>query len=182
MPRSIIAKLRGLIDPNITDFYLQLTTDQTIALTLTTQSVNVNACDTAINFDWNVWETTGIKLEENKDYWYKVNFDDIFNKFKNGEDISVVVSNHNDRPVNLDLAVSTTCPVILSLEGSRSFPALSAYGVVFTAADFVTYLEKYDIRNILNVSVLRMRLPQGKIFLFLQKSPLRIFPMASEPA
>ena len=38
------------------------------------------------------------------------------------------------------------------------------------------------INNVMKISVLRVRLPQGKILLFLQKSLLRIFPMASEPA
>ena len=150
MPREIIAKLRGLIDPAITDFYIQLTTDQTVAFAIKTQDVGANACSNAVVFDWNKWEQEGLLLEANQENWYKVDLGNPVEKLMNGEDISLFFSNPNAMEVEVDLAVSPTCPVILSLEKSLTIPAGLSAGVTVSLADIVSLLEQYDEHNLLD--------------------------------
>ena len=150
MPRELIVKLRGLIDPAITDFYLQLTTDQIVAFGIKTHDVGANACSNAVVFDWNKWEQEGLLLEANKENWYKVDLGNPVEKLMNGEDISLFFSNPNAMEVKVDLAVSPTCPVILSLEKSLTIPAGLSAGVTVSLADIVSLLEQYDEHNLLD--------------------------------
>ena len=144
MPKVLISKVRGLIDPAIANFYLQLTTDQAIAFTLNTQATGVNACASAVEFDWTAWETDGLKLEANKEQWYKVNIAYPLEKLKNGEDITLALSNPNLMPVEVDLAVSPTCPVVLSLEKSVTVPAKTAVSKTISYDEVMKLLAQYD--------------------------------------
>ena len=144
MPKFLISKVRGLIDPAIANFYLQLTTDQAIAFTLNTQATGVNACASAVEFDWTAWETDGLKLEANKEQWYKVNIAYPLEKLKNGEDITLALSNPNLMPVEVDLAVSPTCPVVLSLEKSVTVPAKTAVSKTISYDEVMKLLAQYD--------------------------------------
>ncbi len=144
MPKFLISKVRGLIDPAIANFYLQLTTDQAIAFTLNTQATGVNACASAVEFDWTAWETDGLKLEANKEQWYKVNIAYPLEKLENGEDITLALSNPNLMPVEVDLAVSPTCPVVLSLEKSVTVPAKTAVSKTISYDEVMKLLAQYD--------------------------------------
>ena len=145
MPKKIIAKLRGLIDPNIAEFYIQLTTDQTIAFTFDTQAAGMNVCSSAIDFDWKTWEVEGAQLAANQDVWYKVNLDYPLEKIRKGEDLLVSVANVNDVAINVDFSVSPTCPVMFSLDKSVSIPAHVKKQVhLFSYADVVSLVERYD--------------------------------------
>ena len=150
MPKQIIAKLRGLIDPAITDFYLQLTTDQTVAFSIKNQEVGANACSNATVFNWNAWEQDGLLLEANKEEWFKVDLTDPVKKLMDGEDITLIFSNLEDTEIEVDLAVSPTCPVLLSLEKSLTIPAGLSAGVTVSLADIVSLLEQYDEHNLLD--------------------------------
>ena len=144
MPKSLISKVRGLIDPAIANFYLQLTTDQAIAFTLNTQATGVRACASAVEFDWTAWEIDGLQLEANKEQWYKVNIAHPLEKLKNGEDITLALSNPNLMPVEVDLAVSPTCPVVLSLEKSVTVPAKTAVSKTISYDEVMKLLAQYD--------------------------------------
>ena len=144
MPKVLISKVRGLIDPAIANFYLQLTTDQAIAFTLNTQATGVKACASAVEFDWTAWENNGLQLEANKEQWYKVNIAYPLEKLKNGEDITLALSNPNLMPVEVDLAVSPTCPVVLSLEKSVTVPAKTAVSKTISYDEVMKLLAQYD--------------------------------------
>ena len=145
IPKFIISKVRGLIDPALTDFYIQLTTDQKIAFTLNNQATDVRACSNAIDFDWKTWEQDGLQLEANKANWYKVNFEYVFEKLEKGEDISVGLTNPSkNMDVAVDLAVSPTCPVVLSLEKSVNIPAGTSAGVKVSYDQLMSLIDQYD--------------------------------------
>lgn len=144
VPKLLLSKVRGLVDPAITSFYLQLTTDQAIAFTLNTQATGVNACASAVEFDWTAWETDGLKLKANEEQWYKVNITYPLEKLKNGEDITLALSNPNLMPVEVDLAVSPTCPVVLSLEKSVTIPAGTAVSKTLSYDEVMKLIAQYD--------------------------------------
>ena len=145
VPKFIISKVRGLIDPALTDFYIQLTTDQKIAFTLNNQATDVRACSNAIDFDWKTWEQDGLQLEANKANWYKVNFEYVFEKLEKGDDISVGLTNPSkNMDVAVDLAVSPTCPVVLSLEKSVNIPAGTSAGVKVSYDQLMSLIDQYD--------------------------------------
>ena len=144
VPKLLLSKVRGLVDPAITSFYLQLTTDQAIAFSLNTQAAGVNACASAVEFDWTAWETDGLKLKANEEQWYKVNIAYPLEKLKNGEDITLALSNPNLMPVEVDLAVSPTCPVVLSLEKSVTIPAGTAVSKTLSYDEVMKLIAQYD--------------------------------------
>ena len=139
-----------MIDPAITDFYLQLTTDQTVAFSIKNQEVGANACSNATVFNWNAWEQDGLLLEANKEEWFKVDLTDPVKQLMDGEDITLIFSNLEDTEIEVDLAVSPTCPVLLSLEKSLTIPAGLSAGVTVSLADIVSLLEQYDEHNLLD--------------------------------
>ncbi len=144
MPKRIIAKLRGLIDPSLTDFYLQLTTDQTIAFSLNTQADGIKACASAVDFDWNAWEMGEMQLYANQDVWYKVDLEYPLQKLRNGEDIMMSLANMNDTDVKVSLSASPTCPVVLSIDKSINIPAHLQVQEGLAYVDIVKYVEQYD--------------------------------------
>ena len=123
VPKRVINKLRGMVDADVTNFYLQLTSDQKISLGVNMQAVSVEACVDAVDFDWANWEANGLQIQANQDVWYKVNLDYPLEKLEKGEDIVISLSNNNDVDVDVEVAVSPTCPALLSLEKFFTIPA-----------------------------------------------------------
>ena len=123
IPTSLLAKARKLIDPNVTEFYMQLTSDQDIMLALNMDASSVKACADAVPFDWNNWEKNGLQLQANQDVWYEVNLRYPWEKMKKGEDLVFAVTNNNNVSVDLETAVAPICPAIFTLEQYITIPA-----------------------------------------------------------
>ena len=104
------------------DVYFEVTTDQPIHLGLGEKN-ETSACAFAVEFDWQNWEQNGLKLEANSDTWYKVDLKYPLAQLMNGEDIPMVIINDTKMNVNVDVAVSPTCPVFLTIDKSVTIPA-----------------------------------------------------------
>ena len=144
VPKRLINAARKFINADVDNFYMQLTTDQAIAFSLNMQSVDVNACAAAVDFDWAAWEQDGLKLQANQDVWYKVSLDYPLKKLENGEDIIVSVVNDSEADVEVSVAMSPTCPAFVCLEKFFNIPAKGALKKVLTYAEVVSLLERYD--------------------------------------
>ena len=144
MPKRVVTMARKLIDGDVNDFYLQLTTDQPIAFSMNTRTVDVRVCGASKDFDWNAWKTTGLQLEANEDIWYKVNLGAPLQQLKNGEDIVLSVSNPNSEAIDVDFSVSPTCPVALSFNGSVSIPGNMTVQKVLAHDDMMRMLVRMD--------------------------------------
>ena len=144
MPKRVVTMARKLIDVDVNDFYLQLTTDQPIAFSMNTRTVDVRVCGASKDFDWNAWKTTGLQLGANEDTWYKVNLGAPLQQLKNGEDIVLSVSNPNSEAIDVDFSVSPTCPVALSFNGSVSIPGNMTVQKVLAHDDMMRMLVRMD--------------------------------------
>ena len=144
MPKRVVTMARKLIDVDVNDFYLQLTTDQPIAFSMNTRTVDVRVCGASKDFDWNAWKTTGLQLGANEDTWYKVNLGAPLQQLKNGEDIVLSVSNPNSEAIDVDFSVSPTCPVALSFNGSVSIPGNMTVQKVLAHDDVMRMLVRMD--------------------------------------
>ena len=144
MPKRVVTMARKLIDGDVNDFYLQLTTDQPIAFSMNTRTVDVRVCGASKDFDWNAWKTTGLQLGANEDTWYKVNLGAPLQQLKNGEDIVLSVSNPNSEAIDVDFSVSPTCPVALSFNGSVSIPGNMTVQKVLAHDDVMRMLVRMD--------------------------------------
>ena len=144
IPEQVLAKLRKLIDPAVSDFYLQLTSNQDIAFCVNMQATGAKACASAVDFDWADWEANGLQLNADQDVWYKVDLEYPLEKIKNGEDILLSVTNNNAEKVDVEVIVSPSCPTLVSFDKLMTIPANKTVQRVLTSEDMLQLLERYD--------------------------------------
>ena len=145
VPARVINKVREWIDADVADFYLHLDSDQELTFGVDMDAVSVTACSSAVNFDWQAWEANGLQIQANQDVWYKVNLDYPLEKLEKGEDIVVSLSNlANDMDVEVEFAVSPTCPALLSLEKFVTIPANEKFTKEFSHKEVMALLDQYN--------------------------------------
>ena len=144
VPTSILAKARKFIDADITEFYMQLTSDQDIVVALNMDASDLTACSTAVPFDWNNWEKNGLQLQANQDIWYEVNLRYPWEKMKKGEDLVLSITNNNNVSVDFEAALSPTCPVFFALESYATIPANVTIQQVIEFSKLAEFLKQYD--------------------------------------
>ena len=144
VPTSILAKARKFIDADITEFYMQLTSDQDILVALNMDASDLKACSSAVPFDWNDWEKNGLQLQANQDIWYEVNLRYPWEKMKNGEDLVLSITNNNNVSVDFEAALSPTCPVFFALESYATIPANVTIQQVIEFSKLAEFLKQYD--------------------------------------
>ena len=144
VPTSILAKARKFIDADITEFYMQLTSDQDILVALNMDASDLKACSSAVPFDWNDWEKNGLQLQANQDIWYEVNLRYPWEKMKKGEDLVLAVTNNNNVPVEFEAAVSPTCPVFFALESYATIPSNITAQQVIPFTKLMEFLKQFD--------------------------------------
>ena len=144
IPEQVLAKLRKLIDPAVSDFYLQLTSNQDIAFCVNMQATGAKACASAVDFDWADWEANGLQLNADQDVWYKVDLQYPLEKIKKGEDIILSITNNNAESVELEVEVSPSCPTLVSFDKLAVIPANKTVQRVLASEDLLQLLERYD--------------------------------------
>ena len=144
IPTSILAKARKFIDADITEFYMQLTSDQDIVVALDMDASDLKACSAAVPFDWSNWEKNGLQLQANQDVWYEVNLRYPWEKMKKGEDFVFSVANNNNVPVDFEAAISPTCPVFFALESYATIPANVTAQQVIEFSKLAEFLKQFD--------------------------------------
>ena len=144
IPRRVIAEARRLLDENITDIYLQITSSQPIAFIVDMQATDTRACDAAELFDWQAWEKDGIQLQANKDLWYKVDLRYPLEKLKNGEDLTLSIANNDTVDVKVDVSVSPSCPMLVSYNKLITIPAKKSVSRDLTYDEVIALINRYD--------------------------------------
>ena len=144
IPTSILAKARKFIDADITEFYMQLTSDQDIVVALNMDASDLKACSSAIPFDWSNWEKNGLHLQANQDIWYEVNLRYPWEKMKKGEDLVLAITNNNNVSVDFEAALSPTCPVFFALESYATIPANVTAQQVIEFSKLAEFLKQFD--------------------------------------
>ena len=144
IPTSILAKARKFIDADITEFYMQLTSDQDIVVALNMDASDLKACSSAIPFDWSNWEKNGLQLQANQDIWYEVNLRYPWEKMKKGEDLVLAITNNNNVSVDFEAALSPTCPVFFALESYATIPANVTAQQVIEFSKLAEFLKQFD--------------------------------------
>ena len=144
IPTSILAKARKFIDADITEFYMQLTSDQDIVVALNMDASDLKACSSAIPFDWSNWEKNGLQLQANQDIWYEVNLRYPWEKMKKGEDLILSITNNNNVSVDLEAALSPTCPVLFALETYATIPANVTAQQAIEFSKLAEFLKQFD--------------------------------------
>ena len=144
IPRRVITEARRLLDENITDIYLQVTSSQPIAFIVDMQATDTRACDAAELFDWQAWEKDGIQLQANKDLWYKVDLRYPLEKLKNGEDLTLSIANNDTVDVKVDVSVSPSCPMLVSYNKLITIPAKKSVSRDLTYDEVIALINRYD--------------------------------------
>ena len=144
IPTSILAKARKFIDADITEFYMQLTSDQDIVVALNMDASDLKACSSAVPFDWSNWEKNGLHLQANQDIWYEVNLRYPWEKMKKGEDLVLAITNNNNVSVDFEAALSPTCPVFFALESYATIPANVTAQQVIEFSKLAEFLKQFD--------------------------------------
>ena len=111
IPVWVIEQMKKLVDDDVTEFYLELTTDQPIAF-----SIGQDACESAIPFDW----TTGHTQEALTTQWYDVNIAPVL---ANEQQIKLTLTNHSDQTAWVATLVSLDCPFKVALPLAFPIPA-----------------------------------------------------------
>ena len=144
IPRRVIAEARRLLDEDITDIYLQITSSQPIAFIVDMQATDTRACDAAELFDWQAWEKDGIQLQANKDLWYKVDLRYPLEKLKNGESLTLSIANNDTVDVKVDVSVSPSCPMLVSYNKLITIPAKKSVSRDLTYDEVIALINRYD--------------------------------------
>jgi hypothetical protein len=103
IPTWVIEQIDRFVDNDVTEFYLELTTDQPIAF-----SFGMDACQEAIPFDW----TTGHTQEAWTTQWYEV---DVAPVLANEQQIKLTLTNHSNQTAWVASLVSLDCPFKVAL-------------------------------------------------------------------
>jgi oxygen-independent coproporphyrinogen-3 oxidase len=111
IPVWVVEQMKKFVDDDVTEFYLELTTDQPIAF-----SFGMDACEEAIPFDW----TTGHTQEALTTQWYDVNIAPVL---ANEQQIKLTFTNHSDQTAWVGTLVSLNCPFKVALPLAFPIPA-----------------------------------------------------------
>ena len=144
VPTAILSQARKLVDVEVTNFYLQLTSDQDIVLGVDMDD-NVYACADNQTFDWKAWENGGLQLQANQEQWYEVNLRYPWEKMKKGEDLVLSVTNPNDVSVDVEAGLSPTCPTILTLESYATIPSHMTVQKVIEFSELARMLKELSV-------------------------------------
>ena len=117
IPRVFFQAARKLIDPDVTEFMLQLTANNPFAFSIDMKADD--ACDDAQEFDWKGC----FDLKANQSAWYKV---DVNTPLNSKEPITVALYNNSDYPVIVSAEVSPTCPSLISMVEKYEIGALDS--------------------------------------------------------
>jgi hypothetical protein len=139
VPSFIFKVLKHLVREDVNEFYVQLTTDKEVEFAIdTTTTEDLTACLEAI--DLVVTDSMVIDLAANTDQWYKVDLSALKGTNK---DLAVKAVNPSDAPVNVEVEVSTVCPVAASVIKEATVPASLNVTKVVTAEQIAKLFEKY---------------------------------------
>ena len=118
VPEQLFDVLDKMVNDEVTEVYVEMTTDKPVHFSVDMINNTDDACHSAelISIE------NGIKLEANVDKWYKIDFD-VLKAMKS--DLAVTVINPSGQPVDVDMELSPTCPVVISLNKSITIPGFS---------------------------------------------------------
>ena len=111
IPTWITDQLQKLVDDDVKEFYLELTTTQPIAF-----SFGMDPCEEAIPFDW----TTGHTQEAWTTQWYEV---DIASVKANKQQVKLTFTNHSNTTAWVGSLVSLECPYLVAMPVILPIPA-----------------------------------------------------------
>ena len=139
MPSFIFKVLKHFVREDVNEFYVQITTDKSVDFAIdTTTTEDVTACMDAI--DLVVTDSMTIDLAGNTEQWYKVDLSALKGTNK---DLAVKVVNPSNQPVDVEVEVSTDCPVMASVIKEATAPASLNITKVITAEQIAKLFEKY---------------------------------------
>ncbi len=116
MPEQMFDVMDKFVSDDVTEVYIEMTTDEAVRFTLDMVNNTDDACHDAELMN----TLDGITLEKDQDKWYKIDLDAL--KAMNS-DVAVKLINPSANSVNVDMEVSLTCPVVLSANKSLTLPA-----------------------------------------------------------
>ena len=116
MPEQMFDVMDKFVSDDVTEVYIEMTTDEAVRFTLDMVNNTDDACHSAELMN----TTDGINLEANQDKWYKIDLDAL--KAMNS-DVAVKLINPSANSVVVDMELSLTCPVVLSANKSLTLPA-----------------------------------------------------------
>ena len=135
IPRIFFQAARKLIDPDVTEFMLQLTANNPFAFSIDMKADD--ACDDAQEFNWKGC----FDLVANQSAWYKV---DVNTPLNSKEPISVALYNNSDYPVIVSAEVSPTCPSLISMVEKYEIGALDSVIVSVKPEKVAEMIKEYS--------------------------------------
>ncbi len=111
IPVWVIEQMQRFVDNDVTEFYVELTTDQPMAF-----SIGQDACESAIPFDW----STGHTQEALTTQWYDVNIAPVL---ANEQQIKLTLTNHSNQTAWVATLVSLDCPFKVAMPLMLPIPA-----------------------------------------------------------
>ena len=135
IPRIFFQAARKLIDPDVTEFMLQLTANNPFAFSIDMKADD--ACDDAQVFDWKGC----FDLKANQSAWYKV---DVNTPLNSKEPITVALYNNSDYPVIVSAEVSPTCPSLISMVEKYEIGALDSVIVSVKPEKVAEMIKEYS--------------------------------------
>ena len=135
IPRIFFQAARKLIDPDVTEFMLQLTANNPFAFSIDMKADD--ACDDAQEFDWKGC----FDLKANQSAWYKV---DVNTPLNSKEPITVALYNNSDYPVIVSAEVSPTCPSLISMVEKYEIGALDSVIVSVKPEKVAEMIKEYS--------------------------------------
>jgi hypothetical protein len=140
--KEVASLEKAINEMDVKEIYLEITTDEPIEFELSTRNGD-RACESAIEVDVNEWELNGIQLKANEEVWYKLNWDYIFDKLIHRESISLTVTNSDTLAVDVEMSVSPTCPVFVTLDRAFTVPAGVTVKKTLSIDDAIKWLAQY---------------------------------------
>ena len=116
VPEQLFDLMDKMVNDEVTEVYVELTTDRAVTMSVDMINDTDDPCHGAELLD----VTKGINLTANQDKWYKVDLDAL--KAMNS-DVAVTVLNPSAEPATVDMELSLTCPVVVSVNKSMTVPA-----------------------------------------------------------
>ena len=140
VPREFFQAVRKLIDPDVTEFMLQLKADNPFSFSIDMQAED--GCYDAQEFNW----FDCFDLQANQDKWFKVNVQEPLNSKSS---TSLAIYNYNDFDVTIEAEVSPTCPVMLTMTESYTLEAGDSLMIAVKPEAVKSLLDQYSayIRN-----------------------------------
>ena len=135
IPRIFFQAARKLIDPDVTEFMLQLTANNPFAFSIDMKADDT--CDDAQEFDWKGC----FDLVANQSAWYKV---DVNTPLNSKEPITVALYNNSDYPVIVSAEVSPTCPSLISMVEKYEIGALDSVIVSVKPEKVAEMIKEYS--------------------------------------